>query len=75
MNVDVAVDPNKSLTGCGSILRDAEGNFISARAALIQISLPPNEAEASDEYARSSILAQTYAIASGDSRDGFTNGI
>ena len=46
MNVDAAVDPNRSLTGCGSILRDAEGHFISARAAPVQISLPPNEAEA-----------------------------
>ena len=46
MNVDAAVDPNKSLIGCGSILRDVEGNFISERVALIQISLPPNEAEA-----------------------------
>ena len=44
MNVDAAVDPNKSLIGCGSILRDAEGNFISARAAPIQISLSSNEA-------------------------------
>ena len=46
MNVDAAVDPNRSLTGCGSILCDAEGYFISARAAPIQISLPPNEEEA-----------------------------
>ena len=46
MNVDAAVDPNQSLIGCGSILRDAKGNFISARAAPIQISLPPNEAKA-----------------------------
>ena len=46
MNVDGAVDPNRSLTGCGSILRDAEGNFISARAAPIQISILSNEAEA-----------------------------
>ena len=46
MNVDAAVDPNKSLIGCGSILRDAEGNFISARVALIQIRLSSNEAEA-----------------------------
>ena len=46
MNVDAAVDPNKSFIGCGSILCDVEGNFISARVALIQISLLPNEAEA-----------------------------
>ena len=46
MNVDVVVDPNKSLIGCGSILRDAKGNFISAHVAPIQISLPSNEAKA-----------------------------
>ena len=32
MNVDAAVDQKKFLTRCGSILRDAEGNFISARS-------------------------------------------
>ena len=40
------MDPNRSLIGCGSILRDTEGNFISACAAPIQISLPSNKAKA-----------------------------
>ena len=46
LNVDVALFSRGGLVGCGCVLRNSTGMFISARASNARVKLQPHEIEA-----------------------------